>query len=340
MAIDDLELIKDTASCIKKSLKEVVLGIDKTIDLLVIALFSRGHCLLEGPPGQAKTTLCLALSRVIKGKFIRFQGMPDALPSDILYEIYIGENGSLLFQKGPLLHYAENVGVVLIDEINRFQGKTQAVFLQAMQERIVSLGRETICLPHALFVATRNPLEKHETYELPPAQRDRFFMEIEVGYPDTEQEERILKESLFHTMERLLSPIKSLISLEELSLAAERIQEEIKISDTLIRYAYAIIRATRNPSEFDISTTTKEDERSWLKAGISSRGGIKLIEAAKTAACLRGSPVVVPYDIHSIMHEVLAHRIFVESFAESERSVLVREFLQKIRQQITTPSGD
>src|SRR3989338_2964543 len=178
MALDDLELIKDTASCIKKSLKEVVLGIDKTIDLLVIALFSRGHCLLEGPPGQAKTTLCLALSRIIKGKFIRFQGMPDALPSDILYETYIGKNGSLLFQKGPLLHCAENVGVVLIDEINRFQGKT-----------------------HALFLATRNPLEKHETYELPPAQRDRFFMEIEVGYPDTEQEERILKEPLFHTME-------------------------------------------------------------------------------------------------------------------------------------------
>ena len=331
MTLDNLRSIKEAADRIKREIKKVILGVPRVVDLVVISLFSKGHCLLEGPPGQAKTTLFLALSKTINGRFVRFQGLPDALPSDILYATDLDDKGHLKFDFGTLVKESKNLGIVLIDEINRFQSKTQSVFLEAMQERKITLATRTVELPHGIFVATRNPLEKQQTYELPAAQRDRFLMEIELNYPDIQSEKQIISLPKFQNMGKLIEEVEKCIELTEISKAHNIIQEQIKTSENLINYVCEIIKATRNPKRCGIETDK------WLKAGVSTRGGIKLLEAAKTSAALRGDDVVLPQDIQNVLNEVLAHRIFIQPFAEARRSNIVKEFLENIKKVIRAP---
>jgi len=330
--LDNLRVIKETADHIKREVKKVILGVDRVIDMVLVSLFTKGHCLLEGPPGQAKTTLFLALSKTINGRFHRFQGIPDALPSDILYATDLDQKGNLKFNFGALINESEKLGIVLLDEINRYQSKTQAVFLEAMQERKVTLSTREAKLPHVMFVATRNPLEKQQTYELPAAQRDRFLMEVELDYPDRQSEKKIYSEARFQDMNKLVNDLNKCVELEEISEAHEVIQTQVKTSESLINYVYEIIEITRDPKRFGFKDTEK-----WHNKGVSTRGGIKLLEAAKTHAALRGEDAVLPQDVQNILIEVLAHRIFIHPFAEARRSGVVKKFLEEIKASVRAP---
>lgn len=335
--LENLKDVYEAANRVKQEVKKVILGVDRAIDLVTISLFSRGHCLLEGPPGQAKTTMFLAFSKAINGQFARFQGIPDALPSDIYYATDIDEKGHLKFHLGPLLLNSLKLGIVLVDEINRFQSKTQAAFLEAMQERKVTLGRQEFELPHVIFVATRNPLEKQQTYELPAAQIDRFLMEVELGHPDQKSERQIISDVRFLDMKSLIEEVRSVMDLPELTKAHEIIQTRVKVSEAIITYIHEIVKATRDPKKSGIKLSGNEDPSKWLKAGVSTRGGIRLLETAKTAAALRGSNDLLPRDIQNILNEVLAHRIFIQPFAESRRSSVVKEFLEEIKKAVRAP---
>lgn len=337
MGLTELNDIKNVADKIKLEIKKVILGVDRVVDLVTASLFAHGHCLLEGPPGQAKTTMFLAFSRAIKGGFLRFQGMPDTLPPDILYAAEPDSKGRIKFTQGQILSLAGELGIILVDEINRFQSKTQAVFLELMQEGHITLPTRTVALPHAIIVATRNPLEKQQTYELPAAQRDRFLMEIELNYPDPKSETQILTDPRFQNMESLVSEVNQVVDLRELLEARDAIQTKVKLSDAIVRYGCEIVASTRDPQKFRISMNKENDPSKWLKAGVSTRGARKLFEAAKTMAALRGDDKVLPVDVNAILVEVLAHRIFVQPFAENRRSGFIKTFLAEIRKSVEAP---
>ncbi len=277
----------------------VVLGQEEALSRLVIAITCRGHALLEGPPGVAKTLLARTLATGLGLDFARVQFTPDMLPSDLTGTMIL-RGGELTFRPGPVF-----VNVLLADEINRTPPKTQAALLEAMQEGQVSVdGRERSLPDPFLVLATQNPIEYEGTYPLPEAQLDRFLLRVEIGYPSPEDERAMLslpREGVTPIAQGAAAPV---ISAEELKTARRQV-DETAVSGEVAGYVVALVRRTR--------------ELPSVSLGASPRAAVHLLVAAKAAAQLAGRQFVTPDDVAGMAQPVLAHRLILTPEAELER---------------------
>ena len=308
---------------VKKEVSKVVVGQEKMIDGLLIALLCEGHILIEGVPGLAKTTTVNALAKSLGLDFKRAQFTPDLLPSDILgAEIYDPQNNSFKIKKGPIF-----TNLLLADEINRAPAKVQSALLEVMQERQVTLGDATFKLDPPFFVmATQNPVEQEGVYQLPEAQLDRFMLKIVVDY-NTKAEEleiaRRISSGEFETIE----PVVTHEDLEELRQAIKAVHVDAEVEEYIIE----LVNATRNPSDYGL-----EELKDFIQFGASPRVSIDMFKAVKAMAYLRGKDFVTPVDVAYIAKEIMRHRIVLTYEAEAE-GITTDEIIQKVLETVAIP---
>jgi MoxR-like ATPase len=336
---------------IQNEVGSVIRGLPEITRLVTIALFAQGHILLRGLPGVAKTTLLRALSRTIGGGFSRISGTPDLMPTEFLFSVWPTlegmddrlpaesiKVGELAYHPGPLLMHGEELAIVLLDEINRIQSKTQSAFLEIMQERGITFGTQRLRIPHALFVATRNPLETEETFELPEAQRDRFMFEGNVLTPAESVLRELMINPLFQDVDELISQVKQVIGLDELYSIRRQIQENIMISQELARYITDLSDATWHPGDFVTLPDIEEKELDdMVRAGLSPRAEIVLAQAGRVVAWMNGRSYVIPSDIQEIFLDASAHRFFLSRLSMRRRTDLAREILAEILKKVPAP---
>jgi MoxR-like ATPase len=307
---------------IKTELHKRIIGQDRLIDRLLIALLADGHVLLEGVPGLAKTRTLLALTQVIDAHMMRIQFTPDILPSDVIgTEVYRPQSGDFMIRKGPVF-----TNLLLADEINRAPAKVQSALLQAMQEREVTIGEQTFKLPDPFLVlATQNPIEQEGTYALPEAQVDRFLMKVVIDYPSFEEEVGII--DLASKESAAPEPLARVIPLS--SLASLRSQCKQVYSDPKVdRYIVSLIHATRAPDAYGL--------KGLIEWGASPRASIALKVCARAHAFLRGKNFVTPDDVKEVAPDVLRHRVLVTFEAEA-RGITSDEVVKTILSSVTVP---
>jgi MoxR-like ATPase len=304
-----IERLQHARQRVLDQLTQVIVGQQHVIDELLISLFSRGHCLLEGVPGLAKTLMISTLARTLNLSFSRIQFTPDLMPADITGTEVIEENRTtgareFRFREGPLF-----ANVILADEINRTPPKTQAALLEAMQERQVTVGRVRHRLSDPFFVlATQNPIEQEGTYPLPEAQQDRFMFQVFVRYPSFEEEFEIAR----RTTSVMVDEIEPVLSATEI-LELQRLVREVPTAEHIIRYTLSLVRQTRRGEPG--TPEFVEDQVSW---GAGPRAVQFLILGAKARALLNGRMHVSTEDIQALAKPVLRHRLVLNFAAESE----------------------
>ena len=324
---DDLQSIEklgQVRDSIVQELRKTIVGMDDVIDEMMIAIFARGHCLLVGVPGLAKTLLVSSLAKSMSLDFKRIQFTPDLMPSDItgtelLQQDPETQERRFKFQKGPVF-----TNLLLADEINRTPPKTQAALLEAMQEKRVSSGGVDYKLDQPFFVlATQNPIEQEGTYPLPEAQLDRFLFNIMVKYPSRDEELDIMR-SVTSDDEPVLNEVVDAASILELQHLVRR----IPVADHVFQYAAALVRATR-PDEPD----APEFVKNMLAWGAGPRASLNLILAGKARAALRGRTHVSVEDIQALCLPVLRHRI-IPSFAARSEGMTADKLIEKLLDEI------
>jgi MoxR-like ATPase len=321
--MDAVRKLKSAFDDIRTQMARVIVGQDEVIEQLLIAMFGRGHCMLEGVPGLAKTLMISTLAECLSLDFKRIQFTPDLMPSDITGTDVIEENrttGSREFRflNGPLF-----ANVILADEINRTPPKTQAALLEAMQERQVTVGRVRHKLSNPFFVlATQNPIEQEGTYPLPEAQQDRFMFKVFVNYPSFDEEFEIARRT---TSTRIDEP-KAVLSGEQI-LELQNLVRKVPVTDHIIRYTLALVRQTR----VNMPGAPKFI-REWLSWGAGPRAVQNLIVAAKARALLYGRSYATIEDIQAMALPVLRHRLATNFTAASEgvtTDVVVKRMLEE-----------
>lgn len=297
------QLVKDYKA-LKQEIHQVIVGQDEVVDQVLISIFSRGHCLLVGVPGLAKTLLVNTISETLGLSFNRIQFTPDLMPSDIVGSEILDENRQFKFIKGPLFN-----NIILADEINRTPPKTQSALLEAMQERRVTAAGTTYALPHPFFVlATQNPIEQEGTYPLPEAQLDRFMFNIWVDYPSYIEELAIVKSTTSDTKIAL----KHILNGEQISAYQDLIRR-IPVADNVLEYAVKLVGKTRKDS--DLAPQITKDFISW---GAGPRASQYLIIGAKCHAALNGKFSPDIEDVKAVAKPILRHRIVRNYRAEAE----------------------
>jgi len=308
---------------IKTEISKVLVGQDKMVEGLLAGLLCRGHILLEGVPGLAKTTAVNALAKTLGLDFKRVQFTPDLLPSDIIgTEIYDPSNNSFKIKQGPIF-----TNLLLADEINRAPAKVQSALLEVMQERQVTIGDETfkIDLPF-LVMATQNPVEQEGAYELPEAQLDRFMMKIVVGYNTKEEELEIARRVANNSFEEIqqVATIEDLNTIRQQALAVH-MDEEIE------KYIIELVSATRDPKAYGLA-----ELEAYIEFGASPRASIDMYKAARAIAYLKGQDFVSPIEIAYIAKEILRHRIILSYEAQAEE-IMTDEIIEKILAAVPIP---
>jgi MoxR-like ATPase len=314
-----------SAGAIEKVLYEVkkaIVGQDALLERMLVALLARGHILVEGVPGLAKTLAVKTLAQAIGGDFHRVQFTPDLVPADILgTRIYHQPTGEFQVSLGPVF-----TNLLLADEINRAPAKVQSALLEVMQERQVTIGRETHKVPNPFLVmATQNPIESEGTYPLPEAQIDRFMMKVIVGYPSVTEEFVVVERSLAPAaaIQRIIDP-ETLVGLQ---LQADRVY----VDPSLIEYAVQLAHATRDPGR-----AGRPDLVRYVSFGASPRSSISLVLAARALAFIRGREYVVPEDLADLALDVLRHRLVLSYEALSDE-VTADDILAKILANLRVP---
>ena len=304
-------------------LSKVIVGQKPMIERLLIGLLGRGHILLEGVPGLAKTLVINSLSKAIKGSFSRIQFTPDLLPADVVgTQIYNIKETNFSVKKGPIF-----ANFVLADEINRAPAKVQSALLEAMQEKQVTIGDETFILDKPFLVmATQNPVEQEGTYTLPEAQVDRFMLKTVVDYPTMDDEKLIIRANLSGSFEKII-PV---VSIKEIIKAQSTINE-VYMDEKIESYILDIIFATREPSRYKLP-----ELEPLISFGASPRGSINLALASKCYAFIKRRGYVIPEDVRAVVHDVLRHRIGITYEAEAENLTSV-DIINKIVNQIEVP---
>ena len=287
-------------------IRKVIVGQDYLIERLLVGLFANGHVLIEGVPGLAKTMSVRVLSSAISTKFQRLQFTPDLLPADLIGTmVYNPKDGKFTTKKGPIFS-----NIILADEINRAPAKVQSALLEAMQERQITIGQETFKLDDPFLVlATQNPIEQEGTYPLPEAQIDRFMLKINIGYPNKEEEHKILKRMAFTDKEIEISPV---ITPEKI-IEVRKMINDIYMDEKIEKYIVDIVFATRQPGDYGMG-----DLAELIDYGASPRATIYLAVAAKAYAFLKQRGYVTPQDVKSIGMDVLRHRVIPSYEAEAE----------------------
>jgi MoxR-like ATPase len=310
------------AEAVLYEIRRVIVGQDAMLERVLVALLAGGHLLLEGVPGLAKTLTIRTLADALDASFRRIQFTPDLVPADLVgTRIYRPSTATFDTELGPVF-----ANFLLADEINRAPAKVQSALLEVMQERQVTIGRETHRVPKPFLVmATQNPIESEGTYPLPEAQVDRFMMKVVVGYPSATEEATVVERSL-----RPAAAVRTVLDARSLELL-QAATPEIYVDPILVQYAVAIVAATRDPG-----LVGHGDLAPYIAFGASPRGSINLVHAARALALLRGRRYVVPADIAELAPDVLRHRI-VPSFAALAEEVMPDTILARVIPAVPAP---
>jgi MoxR-like ATPase len=289
---DEIRQVQEMARTVRQSVGHVIVGKEEVVDLLMVALLCEGHVLFEDVPGIGKTTLAKSLARSLGCSFQRIQFTPDLLPSDIIgITFYNQKRGEFEFRPGPLLSQ-----VVLADEINRATPRTQSALLEAMEERQISVERETMPLPRPFIViATQNPVELEGTFPLPEAQLDRFLMRLRLDYPNQSEERLILQR---FKENQPLQDVQPVLSAEYLKVLQAMIRR-VRVDPSVETYIVDLVRATRNHNAIEL--------------GVSPRGTLALYRAAQAHAAVHGRSYVIPDDVKQLAKPILSHRMLATS---------------------------
>ena len=310
-------------SVLRTELSKRVVGQKNMVDSLLIGLLAKGHILLEGVPGLAKTLAINSLAQAVKASFSRIQFTPDLLPADVIGTVIYNMNEQRFdVKKGPVF-----ANFVLADEINRAPAKVQSALLEAMQERQVTIGDKTFKLESPFLVmATQNPVEQEGTYTLPEAQVDRFMLKVVIDYPKIEEERLIIRQNL----QQSALEINTVMTANEL-LNAQEAASEIYLDEKIENYIVDLIFATRYPKKYGLG-----ELESYINFGASPRGSISLAKAAKCYAFIQGRGFVIPEDVRAIIKDVLRHRIGLTYEAEADL-VTSETIIEKIVSTIQVP---
>ena len=305
-------------------MEKVIVGQRYLLERLLVCLLANGHILIEGVPGLAKTLAVNTLSKVIQAKFQRLQFTPDMLPADLIGTlIYDQRNAEFTIKKGPIF-----ANIILADEINRAPAKVQSALLEAMQERQITIGEETLLLDDPFLVmATQNPIEQEGTYPLPEAQVDRFMLKVKMTYPAKEEEYKILKRMAFTNktfeLNKIVAP-QDIIRLRS-------VVDEVYMDEKIERYIIDLVDATRNPAKYKIDKLV-----GLIEYGASPRATINLALASKAYAFIQGRGYVTPQDVKSIGLDVFRHRVIVSYEAEAEE-MTSEDVVLKIFDEVEVP---
>jgi MoxR-like ATPase len=305
-------------------IKKVIVGQDLLLERIVVALLARGHLLVEGVPGLAKTLAVKTVAQAISGEFKRIQFTPDLVPADLVgTRIYNQKNGEFQTSLGPVF-----TNLLLADEINRAPAKVQSALLEVMQERQVTIGRETHKVPDPFLVmATQNPIETEGTYALPEAQVDRFMMKVLITYPSEMDE--------FVIVERMTSPlaaIQSVLTTEQL-IGLQRETDKVFVDPVLMEYVVRLVTATRSPKDYGVPDIAK-----YITYGASPRASINIVLTARALAFMRGRSYVLSQDVSDVAVDVLRHRIVLSYEALSD-DVTSDTLVAKVMERIPVPTA-
>ena len=302
---------------------QIIVGQKHLVESLLIGLLSDGHVLLEGVPGLAKTLAIKTLASLIDAKYSRIQFTPDLLPADVVGTmVYSQKDESFQVKKGPIF-----ANFVLADEINRAPAKVQSALLEAMQERQVTIGKETFLLPEPFLVlATQNPIEQEGTYPLQEAQVDRFMLKVIIDYPKQEEEKLIIRQNI--NGEKF--NVKPILKAEEI-IEARKVVRQVYLDEKIERYIVDIVFATRYPEKYDL-----KELKDMIGFGGSPRASINLALAARTYAFIKRRGYVIPEDVRAVAHDVLRHRIGLTYEAEAS-NVTSDEIVSKILNKVEVP---
>jgi MoxR-like ATPase len=303
-------------------IKRVVVGQDAMVERLFVCLLARGHCLIEGAPGLAKTLAAETLARVVGGTFARLQFTPDLVPADLVgTRIYRPSTEAFDVELGPVF-----ANVVLADEINRAPAKVQSALLEVMAEHHVSIAGHTHAVPDPFVVlATQNPIESEGVYPLPEAQRDRFLMKILVGYPSAREEAEIVRRM---SVDR---PVASTVLTPEDVRALQRAADQVFLHDAVVDYAVRLVLATREPQQHAL-----EDIDAHVDLGASPRATLGLVAAGRALALLRGRSYVLPQDVYDVSRDVLRHRLLLTYEALAD-GVSANDVVERVVRTVTAP---
>ena len=302
---------------------QVIVGQKHLVESLLIGLLSDGHVLLEGVPGLAKTLAIKTLASLIDAQYSRIQFTPDLLPADVIGTmVYSQKDEAFQVKKGPVF-----ANFVLADEINRAPAKVQSALLEAMQERQVTIGKETFRLPEPFLVlATQNPIEQEGTYPLPEAQVDRFMMKVVIDYPKLEEEKLIIRQNI--NGERL--NVKPILKADEI-IEARKVVRQVYLDEKIEKYIVDIVFATRYPEKYDL-----KELKDMIGFGGSPRASINLALAARSYAFIKRRGYVIPEDVRAVAHDVLRHRIGLTYEAEAS-NMTSDEIVSKILNKVEVP---
>jgi MoxR-like ATPase len=317
---DDTEIlfVSDIANKIKKEIQKVIIGQDKTINLMLTCLFAGGNLLLEGVPGVAKTLMVKLLAKTIDTGFKRIQFTPDLMPSDVIGNtVFDMKNSTFYFREGPLFS-----NFILVDEVNRAPAKTQAALIEAMEEKQVSVDGTTYQLGFPLFiVATQNPIEQEGTYRLPEAQLDRFMFKIEVSYPNLNQEFEILSRFAEDFNIKQAGDVDKVCSTDDLKRCMDIIQN-VHIRPELTKFIAGIVHNTRSNGD--------------IFMGASPRASLAILKTSKALAAINGRNFVTPDDIRDVVYPAMNHRIILNPEREIE-GVAIKDVILEIMRKIEVP---
>ncbi len=326
------------ALALETEVKKAVIGQDRIIHHINIAVFARGHVLLEGDVGVGKTTVLRAFARAIGGAFERIEGTVDLMPNDLVYYTYISEDGKPRVDPGPVLKHGDALSIFFFNEINRARPQVHSLLLRVMAERSANAFNREYRFPHMIVFADRNRVEKDETFEISSAARDRFSMELLIETPtDAATQKALMFDTAFHDVDRLIERVApGMIPYAELNDIGATIQDSISASETLQKYALNLWQATRTPMDFGVNLSGV-NMKDLIVAGASPRGMGMLMRAARVKAWLENRTFLTPEDVQAVYHETMAHRIFFSPIYEMRRSEVARALTDQILQKISAP---
>jgi MoxR-like ATPase len=329
---------RERALDFEREINQVVLGLDPAVRRITLAIFARGHVLLEGDVGVGKTTLLRAVASGLGGAYERIEGTIDLMPNELVYHTYINEFGKPQVDPGPILKHGEALSVFFFNEVNRARPQVHSLLLRVMAERSVTAFNREHCFPHLLVFADRNRVEREETFEIPSAARDRFMMELHIETPrEADLQRQLMFDAKFHDVDRLIDSIRpGILPYAQIGEIGRAIQHAIQASQTLQDYALNLWQATRKPKDFGVKLEGVDMDRLIL-AGSSARGMSLLMRAARAHAWLAGRGYLTPEDIQAVFRESVAHRVFFTPVYEMRRESIAGELVGQILDKVAAP---
>lgn len=329
---------RERALNFEHEIRKAMVGLDHAIRSITLAIFARGHVMLEGDVGVGKTTLLRAVARGLGGAYERIEGTIDLMPNDLVYHTYINEQGKPQVDPGPILKHGDDLSVFFFNEVNRARPQVHSLLLRVMAERSITAFNREYHFPYLQVFADRNRVEKEETFEIPSAARDRFLMELHVEPPhDPSLQRELMFDPRFHDVDGLLEAVQpGTLPYRDIADVSRLIQHRVHASETLQHYAWNLWEATRRPRDYGVAVDGV-DMAQLILAGASPRGMSMMMRAARVNAWLDGRGHLIPEDLQRVFVETTAHRVFFTPVYELRRALLVGPLMDGILRQVAAP---